>query len=92
MKNADLPAMPTYTGNETSTHNGVIYTKSHIDSTGLTKREHFAAMAMQGILAGNSIRELAEFARENEMDDVGEVIKVMSFRAADLMLAEEDKQ
>ena len=38
MKNADMPASPAY-------HEGVAVT------LGLTKRELFAAMAMQGILA-----------------------------------------
>lgn len=52
MKNADLPAIPVCGGAETSTHNGIGYTKNYIDSTGLTKREYFVAEAMKGLLAG----------------------------------------
>ena len=43
MKNSDLPAMP-YLDDYISTHQQEIY-------TGLTKREHFAGLAMQGFIA-----------------------------------------
>lgn len=44
MKNKDMPAMPTKHDNE---H----FQSSSTYTTGLTKREHFAAMAMQGFLS-----------------------------------------
>ena len=46
-----MPAMPLITGAEKSTYNGVEFTKSFIDSYGLTKREMFAMHAMQGYLS-----------------------------------------
>jgi hypothetical protein len=45
MNNADIPAMPV---NAHDYHNNGGY---ECESFGLTKREHFAAMAMQGICA-----------------------------------------
>lgn len=47
MKNADMPAMPTYELNGQNFLEDTSY--------GLTKREHFAAMAMQGLLSANAI-------------------------------------
>lgn len=70
MNNADMPAMPTEkkVGDATYT------------SDGLTKREHFAAMAMQGLIhrasRGYSIADLAE----------------LSVVAADALLAELDRR
>jgi len=46
MNNSDKPAMPT----ESVENDGAPYYKA-LPSYGLTKREHFAAMAMAGILA-----------------------------------------
>jgi len=45
MNNADMPAMP----------HKIVFGKGYpedYDNTGLTKREHFAGLAMQGLLAG----------------------------------------
>jgi len=45
MNNADKPAMP-FTED---------YSNAHVDNhLGLTKREHFAAVAMQGLLANRT--------------------------------------
>ena len=44
MSNADMPAMP----------HDIVFGKGYplnYDPTGLTKREHFAGLAMQGLLA-----------------------------------------
>ena len=50
MKNADLPAMPTnYVDIATNGQR-----ETYRDQVGLTKREQFAAMAMQGLLSGNN--------------------------------------
>ena len=46
---------------------------------GLTKREHFAALAMQGLCGNSALRE--------DLDIVG-----MSVRLADELLAELDKE
>ena len=47
MKNRDIPAMPTEHNNEHFEH-------SNVYTTGLTKREYIAAMAMQGCCANPS--------------------------------------
>lgn len=48
MKNADMPAMPISEEDTDRLNEGVfIY-------TGLTKREHFAAMAMKGIVSNDT--------------------------------------
>ena len=46
MNNADMPAMP----------HDIVFGKGYplnYDPTGLTKREHFAGLAMQGIMAND---------------------------------------
>lgn len=50
MKNADKPAMPVETGKlyEMTTSDADGYSAA---AAGLTKREHFAALAMQGLIA-----------------------------------------
>lgn len=48
MRNADIPAMPVV-DNKGSPFNDL---PKEACTLGLTKREHFAAMAMQGLLAG----------------------------------------
>jgi hypothetical protein len=45
MRNSDMPAMPS----EFKYHNMQSQRDVHEMNTGLTKREHFAAMAMQGL-------------------------------------------
>lgn len=47
MNNSDLPAMPNQTQYG---KNGGVCNLSDITGPGLTKREHFAAMAMQGMV------------------------------------------
>lgn len=49
-------------------------------SPGLTKREYFAAMAMQGMLA------------DSKFDGPANVIARLAFAMADAMIAEENKQ
>lgn len=51
-KNSEQPAYPIF--NE--------YGHAEMDDKGLTKREYFAAMAMQGILASNNRMSVAENA------------------------------
>jgi len=48
MKNADMPAMPQ---NGTEGHSGDLNNSEDWGGSGLTKREQFSAMAMQGLLA-----------------------------------------
>ena len=68
MKNADMPAMPV-----------VEFDDSVGSKDGLTKREHFAAMAMQGLLSN-----LAAIRREGFRDAEIEQFALMR---ADALLA-----
>ena len=70
MKNSDMPAMPFVEPD----HPGSVY-------PGLTKREHFAAMAMQGLLAS---------AGRNSCNSIMDVIAESAI-AADALLAELDR-
>jgi len=72
MNNSDMPAMPT-TYMDQVNGTGEMY----CDNLGLTKREHFAAMAMQGFIT-------AGFAG---MPDDSKIVS-MSVRYADEILAE----
>ena len=58
-RNADLPAMP-QNNNETICHQTGTPNPMH---SGLTKREHFAAMAMQGLCSSENMRHVADEAR-----------------------------
>ena len=49
MNNSDMPTVPIATSTFTDP-NGITYLA--VESKGLTKREHFAGLAMQGLLAG----------------------------------------
>ena len=49
MKNSDMPAMPLDSVAESDVSQGYEY-----ECAGLTKREHFAGLAMQGILANQN--------------------------------------
>ena len=51
MKNADLPAMPISLTD--SQLDFFLKSNKEINISGLTKREHFAAMAMQGAIAAH---------------------------------------
>lgn len=51
IKNGDSPAMPVLDESREQQCNGVTTTVHSVLSYGLTKREQFAAMAMQGILS-----------------------------------------
>ena len=56
IKNGDLPAMPNDIDSQTLSCMGLMPTVAafYKHSAGLTKREQFAAMAMQGLLSHNS--------------------------------------
>ena len=48
MNNADKPAAPVITSTTVDTEQSTL---TSVGTTGLTKREHFAGLAMQGMLA-----------------------------------------
>lgn len=86
MKNSDMPAMPTYDVIETCSADGnegpFLVTDNN---SGLSKREHFAAMAMQGMLANTDMMKVVmdsdEFA--SPWDDYAE----QAIKQADALLA-----
>lgn len=79
MKNRDLPAMPVPEEVYAEWVDGTDTRKGTIECSGLTKREHFAAMTMQGIISSGNL--------PNESPDimVPEVSKA-AIRYADAML------
>ena len=79
MKNADQPAMPTDSVEDT----GAPYFRQ-IKSNGLTKREIFAMAAMQGMLANAVLG--GDFVKYNH-----EGMMVLAVQKADKLLAELDK-
>jgi hypothetical protein len=70
MKNSDMPAMPFIEKPE--------YQWNY---SGLTKREHFAAMAMQGIIASGNLTPAATH----------EKVSVAAINYADALLSELEK-
>lgn len=84
MKNADMPAMPIAIEMSVAEWKNAIVCGLDVQWTetypGLSKREHLAAMAMQGMLA-NERYVIAD-------DKTLEIVKTLSYRMADLMLEE----
>jgi hypothetical protein len=72
MNNADMPAMPI--GEQIDTH------QLNAPCNGLTKREHFAGLAMQGILA--------KYGPDEQRNDT---TAIDAIEHADALLAELDK-
>ena len=78
IKNGDLPAMP-----QSDKNTNVLCIADGYDAkqcSGLTKREQFAAMALQGILSNAGANLTSE--------DLPKVAALLSIRVADLLLAE----
>ena len=63
MNNADMPATPMFNNEAKPCIVRDPETKQESAASGLTKREHFAAMAMQGILAAKHPGNEAKFSR-----------------------------
>ena len=80
MKNGDMPAMP---NGAVGLNDGCAYDALGVvpeEAWGLTKREYFAAMAMQGMLSHGF---------NNVITEAGEIAKAV--RLADALLAELEK-
>lgn len=58
-----------------------------INTIGLTKRDYFAAMAMQGLVANKSVYETACFGSTESLS-AGQIIAPAALRIADALLAE----
>ena len=72
MKNADMPI------NAVTDETGMPFNSLPTESStiGLTKREHFAAMAMQGLLSsGYNLRALKEDVIEKSIEHADELLK-----------------
>jgi len=76
MKNADMPAMPTYELNGQNVLQDTSY--------GLTKREHFAGLALNGLMSDAS----AMFEMAPEGEDPARYFAKTSVNLADALLAE----
>lgn len=76
--NAETPAFP-------------VPDSQRVDNAkGLTKREWFAGMAMQGILSNQTIE--VDYSQENKSTGVGKIISRWSYAIADaMMLAQSEK-
>jgi hypothetical protein len=86
MNNADMPAMP-LTGDAYTDINGTANCQGSIqDGMGLTKREHFAGLAMQAMISSKYYGDFNETAHERP-----EGIAVNALRHADALLTELNK-
>lgn len=85
MKNSEQPIQPIIIDNDTVTFAYIEkYSKDY--SFGLTKREHFAALAMQGLLANPTINaQIGVGCKDNN------VISIIAIAVADALLAELEK-
>jgi hypothetical protein len=82
MNNANLPAMPS----DFEYHDQQTGDRKHEMNSGLTKREHFAAMAMQGELASQSV-ETGEYHHDPCDESNFDLMAKRSLMAADALLA-----
>lgn len=82
MNNADMPAMPfcESTGKEDNS--------AYVFSTGLTKREYFAAMSMQGMLSHPDVMRSNE---DYEHESIAHAVAYQSVIMADALLKELEK-
>jgi hypothetical protein len=89
MNNADMPAMPTgLVDEDVFNSEGKFCGTVEAKYVGLTKREHFAGLAMQGILS-NSV--MGDSALHEKHEDWVKDISDSSLQFADALLAEIDK-
>lgn len=76
--NGNTPAMPVIEETKTEQYNGGTYTSAQAISLGLTKREQFAMVAMQGLLVNMG---------RNGIDSIPDVC-AHAVHAADSLLSE----
>jgi len=79
MKNSDMPAMPVSEDYISEFANGRDNTDGYSNWVGLTKREHFAGLAMQALVSTEITGKASAFAED-------------SILMADALLAELDKR
>jgi hypothetical protein len=61
MNNSDMPAAPVITSTTVDTAQSTL---TSVGTTGLTKREHFAGVIIQGLLAGGVYSEVGHCIEE----------------------------
>jgi len=83
MSNADMPAMPV------TDAKGPYKQESGLVSIGLTKREHFAGLAMQALLANAEIIDLRDLLANDWAGDCA--LYVVKYADALLKALEKDK-
>lgn len=79
IKNGDMPIAPIVMDNGHPYHQSQVALENHPQMIGLTKREQFAAMAMQGLLANA------------ELERFYDGVELMAVEKADALLAELEK-
>lgn len=84
MRTENDPAFPCKTEKKEIYEDGARYTQSDFNFPGLSKREYFAAMAMQGIEASN-------FETEHQVTMPSTEIAKRSVELADALIAELEK-
>lgn len=88
MTKADEPAFPNIGDRVEDTKDGFVFTPVH--KGGLTKREYFAAMAMQGIISN---RELYRgFAKLDTSREIGQIVASASIEYANALIEELEKK
>jgi hypothetical protein len=65
-----------------------VYKDYSFDGRGLTKREHFAALAMQGLTASGEVLQVAMVIGEEDKKTVQEIIAVAALKYADALIKE----
>ena len=88
MNNADMPAMPFTTEWQADNQGWAANTGYKVTASlgqGLTKREHFAGLALQGFIANN------EAVQSTEGERMVDFIATCSVAYADALLAKLDK-
>lgn len=83
--NADMPVFPSSGDMSFNDNEDGKFAAFNLDG-GLTKREYFAAMAMNGFISNNKINDVV-----NHMSAVNENIAEWSYQIADAMLAQSEK-
>ena len=86
MKNADMPAMPAPEDMD-GHYLTPVSMKNFVQHSGLTKREHFAGLAMQGLLSNHQL-VIDMTAAGLKGDEFKRVIAITAIQSADALLAE----
>jgi hypothetical protein len=88
MKNSDMPAMPLLVkvDEDVINNEGVYCGQVEAKYTGLTKREHFAAMAMQGFCGNSTVMDAFQAVTIETEKEPYEHMAEMATKSADALL------